>query len=1067
MRKIFSLFVALSLVLTAWAQQMNVSGIVMAEGEPDPVIGANVMLKGTTNGTITDFDGNFTISAKKGDVLVFSYMGYQSQEITVQNAGPIRVTLKSDAVELEEFVAVGYGTMKKSDLTGAVTSVKADDLSKAPVAGLDQALQGRAAGVTVTTNSGQPGQGATIRIRGIGSAIGGNDPLYVVDGVITSDISFLAPNDIESMEILKDASATAIYGSRGANGVIIVTTKTGGTGKANVSFDAYWGIQNRWKKLDLMKSQDFANIKLRIDAMRNGAKQLAFFEANTFNDWMSAFNLGSSPYFPTVKSASNPNGFDYASQETDWQDEVFKKNAFMHNYNLSVDGGSDRGHYAVSANYFGQEGTIIGSNYQRFTLRLNSDFNINKYITIGEHLSLMSSSGRNAMNNSSSPGASVISAALAMAPWDPTHYPQGSVNMAGKDLSGRNAASSNFKNVTNPFSMVSEHFPQNNNERLVGDFYLEVKPVDGLTIRPSISVDYALNRDRNFMNSFDYSSYDRAEKNYISSNMTRYCSLLEETTITYAKQIRKHNFSVMVGQTWQEWNQYGMGGAGAVILNPVESNWYLNQSTEDKTESSDNVARIRRLSFLGRAYYCYDSRYMITVNFRADASSRFTKNPWGFFPSAAIAWRLSEEPFMRELELDWLDNIKFRAGWGQVGNDGIPSGSFTASVFSSPNVFTAYPLGTKQNVQFGTTVLTQKDLSGKWETNQQWDAGVDFSFWNGRLSGTVDYFRRDTKDALLYVNAPAHVGNMFSLVKNVGNIRNEGVEVTLGHENTVGKVHYNIGGNFSFVKNCLTALNEGSPLWGDRTKTDVGMALGSFWGYEYEGVYKTNEEALAHLYAYNKENIAVHAGDAKYADLSGPDGKPDGKIDEYDKKNIGNPFPKFTYGFNLGADFYGVDIQLFFQGVYGNKIYNALRERLEGSGSECALASYMKDNVWIGYTDADVRNGFLGRGLIYTDYEQLEGTIPNPVGSTTNFDNSTRFIESGSYFRLKNAQIGYTFPKKWTQKFACNRLRLYVTASNLFTITKYSGYDPEVGGGVDYGNYPQSRTFTFGLNANF
>ena len=337
------------------AAQSTVKGVVMAEGEPDPVIGANVVLKGTTNGTITDFDGNFEIEAKAGDVLVFSYLGYKTQEVKVANpAAPVKVTLASDNVMLDEVVAIGYGAMKKSVLTGAVTSVKAEELTKAPVSGLDQALQGRAAGVTVTTNSGQPGEAATIRIRGIGSAIGGNDPLYVVDGVITSDISFLAPNDIQSMEILKDASATAIYGSRGANGVILVTTKSGGSGKANISFDAYWGFQNRWKKLDLLGSKDMALTKLRIDAMKNGASQLADYMNDGFAEWMKVYNLAESQYYPTT--------FDYVNQETDWQDEVFKKNAFMHNYNLSVDGGNDKGHYALSANYFGQEGTIIGSN---------------------------------------------------------------------------------------------------------------------------------------------------------------------------------------------------------------------------------------------------------------------------------------------------------------------------------------------------------------------------------------------------------------------------------------------------------------------------------------------------------------------------------------------------------------------------------------------------------------------------------------------------------------------------------------------------------------------------------
>ncbi|MBQ6722911.1 MAG: TonB-dependent receptor [Paludibacteraceae bacterium] len=1059
MKRICLLSVMAMLALGMWAQSITVTGVVMAQDEPDPVIGANVMIKGTTVGTITDFDGNFELQANVGDVLQVSFMGYKPFEVKIANAGPLNVTLVPDNVQLQEVVAIGYGTMKKSDLTGAVTSVSADQLLKAPVAGIDQALQGRAAGVTVTTGSGQPGESATIRIRGIGSAIGGNDPLYVVDGVITSDIKFLSPNDIKSMEILKDASATAIYGSRGANGVILITTKSGGDGKVNISFDAYWGIQNRWRKLDIMDGQTMAQTELRIGAMRNGAAGIAYYTMNGFEKWLQVYKLGKSVYYPT--------NFDYASQETDWQDEVFQPNAFMHNYSLAFDGGSEKGHYALSANYFGQNGTIIGSNYQRFTLRLNSDYQIRKWLTVGEHLSFMVSSGRNAMNNSSSAGASVLSAALAMAPWDPVYYPEGSVNVNGKDISGNYSAGSNFKNVTNPYQMVYNTEPSSKAERVVGDVYFEIKPIEGLTWKTSVSVDYTLSRTRNFTYPNTYTSYNYSEDNHISSSMGRYCSLLEETTLTYAKQIGKHNFSVMTGQTWQEYNEYSIGGSGANILNTSPSNWYLSNATEKQTYASDGVARVRRLSFLGRAYYAYDSRYMITANFRADASSRFTKNPWGFFPSVALAWRLSEEPFMRELELAWLDNIKFRAGFGQVGNDGIPSGSFTASIFSAANVFVGYPLGNSQTeATNGAAVLTMVTTDGKWETNQQWDAGVDFSFWNGKLSGAIDYFRRDTKDALLYVNAPAHVGNRYSLVKNVGNIRNEGFEITLNHDNTVGKVHYNIGGNISYLHNELVALNGGSPLWGDKTKTDLGLPLNSFWGYIYEGVYSSDEEALSQLYSYTSETITVHAGDAKYKDISGPNGVPDGKIDENDQTYIGNSFPKITYGFNLGADFYGVDIQLFFQGVAGNKIYNALRERLEGDGSSSALASYMKDDVWVGYTP-ELQESMMKRGVNYMEMENRNGTIPNPLGSPTNTATSTRFIENGSYLRLKNVQIGYTLPKQITEKFYCSRLRFYVTASNLFTVTKYSGYDPEVGSGVDYGNYPQSRTFTFGLNATF
>lgn len=1053
---LFALF-AIFFPCSLWAQSLTVTGVVMAEGDPDPVIGANVMVKGTTNGTITDFDGNFSLQAKSGDVLLISYMGYKSQEVKA-TASPMRITLKPDNVMLEEVVAVGYGTMKKSDLTSAITSVSADELMKAPVSGLDQALQGRAAGVTVTTNSGQPGETATVRIRGIGSAMGGNQPLYVVDGVITGDISFVAPSDIASMEILKDASAAAIYGSRGANGVILITTKGGGAGKVNVSFDAYWGFQNRWKKLDVMDSRGQAETELRIGAMRDGAEQIAFYQNNGFASWLQNYKLGKSEFYPT--------NFDYASQETDWQDEVFVKNAFMHNYNLSFDGGNDKMHYALSSSYFGQEGTIIGSNYERFTLRLNSDFEIAKWLKVGEHLSLMVSGGRNALNNSSSAGASIIAGALSMSQWDPVYYPEGSTNKyTGKDLSNRYSAGSNFKNVTNPYQMAYNTEPKNKNQRLVGDIYFELTPIDGLTIRPSISVDFSLNNDRAFTYPNTYTSYNYTAKNFVSTSMAKYQTLLEDLIITYAKKIDKHSFSVMLGQTWSEYNYYYLGGSGASILNPAENNWYLLKATENKN-FSDEVGRQRRLSFLGRAFYNYDNRYMATVNFRADASSKFTKNPWGFFPSMSLAWRLSEEPFMRDLELGWLDNIKFRAGYGQVGNDGVPSGVFVQTMENGNKVFYGYPLGittSDDNIAYGAALLTLANQDGKWETNEQWDAGIDFGFWNGKLSGSIDYFRRNTLDALLYVNAPAHVGNWGSPVKNVGNIRNEGFEFSLNHDNQVGKFHYSIGGNISYLENTLTKLNGGSPLWDTHTKTDEGMALNSYWGYQYEGVYASDAEVLDHLYSFKDrpEECGVHAGDARYTDVNG-----DGLIDENDKVNLGNAFPKVTYGINLGADFYGVDIQLFFQGVAGNKIYNAQRLSLEGDGTSYALASYMKDDVWVGYTDV-VQNALLAQGINYMELENRQGTIPNPLGSPTNTENSTRFLESGAYFRLKNAQIGYTLPKNLTQKFHCSRLRFYVTASNLFTITKYSGYDPEVGSGVDYGNYPQSRTFTFGLNATF
>lgn len=1032
------------------AQEFTLTGVIAASDDPLPITGANISIKGSAVGTISDLDGQFQVSAKKGDVLVISFIGYKTQEIQISSNAPLKVTLEPDNLMLDEVVAIGYGSMKKSDLTGAVTSVKADQLQKTPASGLDQALQGRAAGVTVNANSGQPGAAAEVRIRGIGSVVGDSSPIYVVDGMITSDISFLSPSDIQSTEVLKDASATAIYGSRGANGVILVTTKSGSKGKANISLGAYWGVQSRWRKLDLMNSRSMAETRMRIAGT---ADELATYQQQGFNEWMS-YNVGSSPYFPLVKSAASPNGFDYSAVETDWQDEVFR-NALIQNYNVSIEGGNDDGQYAFSANYFTQEGTIIGSDYERLTLRFNSEYKVRKWLKIGEHLSFMNSTGRNAMNNHSSPGASIISAALAMAPWDPTHYANGSVNNAGKNLSGQISASSNFKNVTNPFSMVEHNNPMDKTERWVGDLYAEITPFKGLTLRSSISLDLANVSNRQFRDAYEYSTYDRSTMNYLSSSMSRYSTLMSENILTYSNTIGQHSFSAMAGQTVEEYNYYTVGGAGSNILNPEESNWYLSQTTTDRTYANDAADRTRRFSMLGRLHYSYASKYLVTLNFRADASSKFPNNPWGYFPSTALAWRVSEEDWMRGISN--LDNLKLRAGWGRVGNDKVASGSFLQTMYNQGPTFVGYPMGQVPVIMPGATVLTYADADGKWETNEQWNVGVDFGLFAGLLNGSVDWFLRDTKDALLYVSAPAHVGNRYRLLSNIGNLRNSGVEITLDHRYKVGKdFTYSLGANVSFIRHKLTKLNGGSPLWGDRTVSNEGLPLRTFWGYEYEGVYKTNQEALTQLHQFNANTIAVHAGDARYKDQNG-----DGVIDDEDRVNLGNPFPWLTYGFNVGAEYKNFDLQLFFQGVYGNKIYNALRERTEGSGTESTLSSSMSD-VWIDYS-AGQKAAMESFGVNWMNLINTNGSIPNPNGATTNTANSSRFVESGAYLRLKNIQLGYTLPRSITDKAKLGACRFYVSGNNLLTFTNYTGYDPEVNGGVDYGNYPQSRTFTFGF----
>ncbi len=1027
MKKYLIILASVLFVTSAAAQTIKVGGTVTSESDGETIPGVFVVVKGTSQGTSTDIDGKYSIEVRSGATLQFSSIGYETAEFAV-NGPKLDVVLKTDSYVLDEVVAIGYGVMKKSDLTGSVASVKGDQLQKTPAAGLDQALQGVAAGVTVNASSGQPGAAAEVRIRGIGT-VNGAAPIYVVDGVIVDNITYLSPNDIVSTEILKDASATAIYGSRGANGVILVTTKKGGSDdKINVSFDAYAGVQTRWKTLDLMGAQEFA----RTRAILSGnPAQLRVLESRGINEWLSEYLIGVIGWFPVN------NGY-YSNIDTDWQDEVFRP-AAIQNYHVSVDKGGKKGYWSMSANWFDQQGTIIGSDFTRTSVRLNSAYDICDWLRLGENLTFMMSHGRNAMNNSAAAGASIISAAIAMAPWDPVRYGEGAVNVRGEDLSGRLSASSNFKNAPNPYSMVEYSHPSDKTERWVGDVFLEIKPVKGLVIRSDVSMDLNYTRHRLFKDAYQNSEYDRMDKNFIESSTSRWMTWVVENTATYTRDIGRHSFSAMIGQTTEEYSYESIGGSGANILNPIPSNWYISQATEDISKPGESASRSRRVAALGRLHYSYDSRYMITVNFRADGSSKFVEHRWGFFPSAAAAWRMKNEPWLKDVH--WLEDLKVRLGWGRIGNDKIGDNSFLLTMFNTGPTFVDYPLGPgEQELVNGSTILTYVNSGGKWETTEQWNVGVDFGFFKNRLTGSLELFNRDTYDMLLGVKGPAHVGNRYDATANVGTVRNQGIELTLNHRNQVGAVGYSVGGNISFIKNRLTALNGGEKVWGDRTVSDEGLPLYTFWGYQYDGIYRSEEEIRNHLFAEGAA-AGINPGDAKYRDLNN-----DGKIDDLDKTALGNPFPWLTYGLNFSMDWKGLDVQLFFQGVAGNKIYNALRLRTEGTGNDATLSTSMR-NVWTA--------------------ENPDGTIPNPKGSPMNKADSDRFVEKGDYCRLKNLQIGYTVPQRLTQKIRMDRFRVYVSANNLLTLTKYSGYDPEVGSGVDYGNYPQSRTFMLGVNVNF
>ncbi|MBD5335842.1 MAG: TonB-dependent receptor [Bacteroides sp.] len=1042
-RSILLLLLTTVLSLGAFAQTTTVSGVITSSEDGEPLIGATVKVKGTTVGTTTDIDGNYTIKVDANGTLQFSYMGYEGVDRQVKGQSTINVVMDPQQDLLDEVVVVGYGTVKKSDLTGSVASVNADKLNKTPAASLSNALQGQVAGVTVNSLTGRPGAGAEVRIRGVGT-VNGSSPIYVVDGVIADDINFLSPNDIEHIEVLKDASATAIYGARGANGVIIVTTKTGSLSQpTHITFNGYIGFQQRWKKLDVMNAKDYADTYVAINGNASAKK---YYAENGLNGWLNLYqSLRSSDFYPTVYNPeTNPTGFDYSQVNTDWQDEVFRT-GLIQNYHLAIDGGSDKATYSLSGSWFGQEGIIIGSDYQRFTGRLNTTFQAFPWLKVGENVTFMSSVAKNAYesgDNSESAGANIISAAFAMAPWDPTHYPAGYVNRNGEDMGGRISAGSAYKNVTNPFSMVEYSNPKSTNERFVGNFFLDLTPIKHFVLHSSFSFDYRITRDKSFSEQYVVSSYDKRDKNFLSSSISRAAYWNNDNILTYSNDFGKNSITAMAGFTVEEYNYYSIGNSGANILNPDERNWYLSQVTEDFGTPSDGVSRNRRQSWLGRVNYSFDSKYLVTVNFRADGSSKFAENRWGYFPSTALAWRISRESWLQDVS--WLSDLKIRAGWGKVGNDNIGNDAFVQNMFNNGPTFVDYVLGAGQTLVNGAAVLTWVNNGGHWENTEQWSAGVDFRFWNGLLSGSVDLFLRDTNDMLMAVIAPAHVGNRYSATANVGKVRNKGLEISLDHQYEVNKnFRYSIGGNISFIDNKLTQLNGGAPIYSNYQQVQVvnqGFPLYYFWGYQYDGIFRSDEEVLETYKGYTADSTPFHAGDAKYRDNNG-----DGVIDDNDRVYLGSSIPKVNYGINIGAYYRDFDLQLFFQGVGGSKIYNQMRHRLESNGTTSVLSPIMKD-AWT--------------------VDNPDGSIPNPKNSI-NYYVSDRFLEKGDYFRLKNLQIGYSLPQSVLGKSGITQCRFYVQGSNLFTITKYKGYDPEVNGGVDYGNYPQSRTFLFGVNLTY
>ena len=1030
-------------MLTASAQTQTVKGVVTSAADGEPLIGATVMVKETKSGTVTDFDGNFTTKIAKGQTLVISYIGYETKNIKYTGQATINVALENDASTLDEVVVVGYGMMKRSDITGSVVSVGEKDIKKSVITSVDQALQGRAAGVQVTQNSGSPGGGISVAIRGVNS-LNGNEPLYVIDGVAvdgqtngnSSALSSINPSDIVSMEVLKDASATAIYGSRASNGVVLITTKKGQAGKTTISYEGYFAVQKIPTKLETMNLREYAVL------YNERANVLGWGEREDFAD-------------PSI-----------LGDGTDWQGEIFRS-APMHNHQLSVSGGNDVGQYLISGGYLSQDGIAVGSDFKRFSARVNADTKIGKWLQIG----VQSSFSRTQKNNTIDDG-NVIETALKQLPEMPARNPDGSWGYQEK-----NDLATYF---TNPLAdaMTRENYEKG--LQLMINGYANINICKGLSFRMEYGGSYNYNNTYYFQPEMHLGEYySQTSSGSRGSSNSSYWSFKQYMTYmnTFAK---KHSVNVMIGHEAQEseWENLSAGRTGYLFNNVHELN-----VADAKTATNSNAKGSSSIeSYYGRLNYTYDERYLITATLRADGSSSFgSENRWGWFPSVALAWRFKQESFMKNI--GWLSNAKLRFGWGLVGNQNAGAYAYGATMAS---VATAYGTG------FYPANYANSKL--KWEQTNSWNVGLDLSFFNNRIEFIFDAYLKNTDNLLMQAALPTYISGVISSPwVNTGAMRNKGFEFTLNTVNISNKnFEWTTGLTFSLNRNEVTKLyTESSGIQGNingltYTYTTVGQPVAQFYGYEVIGMFEKesdfykkdiNGEYLLDEKG-NKMVVALPTGKEVnegtgvwYGDYIYKDQNDDGFIDEKDRTFIGNPEPKFTFGLNNNFRWKGFDVNLFITGSVGNKVFNYLAQQQSDPTNRWVTLKSVCDFAKYDLIDP---NG---------DRTLANMQMTNPGASTYRIDQakanensrmSNIYIEDGSYVRIKNLAIGYTVPKKLLQKIHIDNLRIYFNVQNLWTITKYKGYDPEVGAynqnvllrGVDYARYPSQRIYTFGLNLN-
>lgn len=1056
-------------VLSLSAQELiTVSGRVTDKSNQEVLPGVSVLVKERGVGTATDIDGKYSLKAAKGETLVFSFIGMKTQTLKVGNAAVIDVVLESDSETLDEVVVVGYGTMKKSDLSGASVSVGEEKIKGSIITNLDQALQGRAAGVTSVSTSGAPGSSVSIRVRGQATINANAEPLYVIDGVIVqgggssgadfglgdalgngkvstiSPLSTINPADIVSMEILKDASATAIYGAQGANGVVLITTKRGKAGEAKFSYEGMVGMQRQGERLDMMNLREFAEYSNSVAAESNSLD-----EREEFRD-------------PSL-----------LGKGTNWQDAIFQ-HALIQQHQVSAQGGTEKVKYYVSGSYMNQEGTIIGTKFDRFSFRTNLDAQLKEWFKLG--MNVMYSNTRERLGLADS-DEGIVSYSLLTPPDIPIYNIDGSY---------ANVVREGYTRV-NPIADMLDKDILLDREKLSGSFFADITPVKDLTWHAEFGYDLSNSKGERFEPIAEYGNWKRTiNSSSVQRNHNKFWQL--KNYLTYNKTLDKHSFSLMIGQEcWESSWEYLSVASTNLPSNDVH-NPQLGAGDPKITSGFGSSAMA---SFFGRATYNYDDRYMGTYTYRYDGSSNFgPENRWAGFHAFALSWRFTNEKFFEGLR-NVIDNGKLRLGWGQTGNSNIGSYAWGSSISKMP---TGLGMGYRQSNISNPYI--------KWETQEQWNAGIDLSFFNSRINLVVDVYDKTSKDMLMDLQLPSYMGtrgNVSSALAapkgNYGTIDNKGLEITLSTRNLTGAFEWDSDFQISFNKNKLKALDgtasshiEGYGQWSDVvTVTNVGESLYNFYGYKVVGVYKDYEDLLnspkSEKYpsdgVFNRYNT-VWVGDLKYADISGPDGKPDGKIDSYDRTNIGSPMPKFTFGFNNTFRYKNFDLSIFINGSYGNKVYNYLAMKL----------SNMK-STWDNQLQKVTRRA---RVEIIDPAKVYDGTnwfdditnvrvsnpdtkVPRAIANDPNDNDriSDRYVEDGSYLRIKNITLGYTFPTQWTRRWGLENLRLYANLQNVLTFTSYSGYDPEIGAstvsanvyGLDNGRYPSPQVYTFGLNVSF